>query len=72
MTSVEEARGTLHFPNRIAVIASGSEFKEQGQRLLRWVAPDEAARRVREVELKSILATFKPREKKRQPKTGDG
>jgi len=55
----------------IAVVENSSEFKEQGQRLLRWVAPDEAARRVREVELKSMLAAFKPHEKQRQAKTGD-
>lgn len=35
-------------------------FKEQGQRRLDWVSPDEAARRVREIELKSLLVNFKP------------
>lgn len=40
-----------------------TEFKEQGQRQLNWVSPDEAARRVREIELKSLLVNFKPRSK---------
>ncbi len=40
-----------------------TEFKEQGQRRLDWVSPDEAARRVREIELKSLLINFKPRRK---------
>jgi 8-oxo-dGTP pyrophosphatase MutT (NUDIX family) len=37
------------------------EFKEKGQRILAWVSPDEAARRVREIELKSLLVDFRPR-----------
>lgn len=36
------------------------DFKEKGQRVLAWVSPDEAARRVREVELKSVLVNFRP------------
>ncbi len=36
------------------------DFKERGQRVLAWVTPDEAARRVREVGLKALLADFKP------------
>lgn len=36
-------------------------FKERGQRRLEWVSPDEAARRVREIELKSLLVNFEPR-----------
>lgn len=35
-------------------------FKEHGERKIAWVSPDEAARRVREVELKSMLVEFKP------------
>ena len=35
-------------------------FKEKGQRVLEWVSLDEAARRVREIELKSVLINFKP------------
>lgn len=42
------------------------DFKEQGQRILEWVSPDEAARRVREVELKSLLVEFKPRGRKKR------
>ena len=38
-------------------------FKEQGQRLIDWVSPDEAARRVREIELKLLLVNFKPLDK---------
>ncbi|MFJ6321995.1 MULTISPECIES: NUDIX hydrolase [unclassified Rhizobium] len=44
------------------------EFKERGQRILDWVSPDEAARRVREIELKSLLVNFKPSEKSLQRK----
>jgi len=40
-----------------------ADFKERGQRLLDWVSPDEAARRVREIELKSLLVNFKPQGK---------
>ena len=39
---------------------SNAGFKEQGQRRLDWVIPDEAARRVCEIELKSLLVNFKP------------
>ena len=35
--------------------------KEKGERILAWVSPDEAARRVREIELKSLLVEFQPR-----------
>lgn len=41
-------------------------FKEQGQRILEWVSPDEAARRVREIELKSLLVEFEPRGRKKR------
>jgi len=51
---------------KIAVREIRADFKEKGQRLLNWVSPDEAARRVREVELKSMLVTFKPHGKKKQ------
>jgi hypothetical protein len=37
-----------------------AEFKEKGQRVLDWVSPDEAARRVREIELKALIVGFKP------------
>jgi len=45
------------------------DFKERGQRVLDWVSPAEAAHRVREVELKSIIIDFKPKRKKRPAKT---
>lgn len=38
-----------------------AKFKERGQRSQLWVTPDEAARRVREIELKSLLVNFKPK-----------
>lgn len=41
------------------------DFKEKGQRTIAWVSTEEAARRVREVELKSILVDFKPQGKAR-------
>lgn len=37
------------------------KFKEKGERRIAWVSPDEAARRVREVELKSLIIEFVPR-----------
>ncbi|NTG04914.1 NUDIX hydrolase [Agrobacterium rhizogenes] len=43
-----------------------ADFKEKGQRILHWVTPDEAARRVREIELKSLLVHFSPQTKKSQ------
>lgn len=45
---------------QIQVFAQTDDFKEKGQRELAWVSPDEAARRVREIELKSLLVEFKP------------
>ncbi len=48
----------------IEVTQQKANFKEQGQRKLAWVSPDEAARRVREVELKSLLVHFRPTRKK--------
>lgn len=46
---------------QIEVTESAGKFKEKGERTLAWVSPDEAARRVREIELKSLLAEFQPR-----------
>ena len=40
-----------------------TDFKERGQREVAWFSPDEAARRVREVELKSLLVEFRPKGK---------
>lgn len=51
----------------IEVVEIASEYKELGQRVLAWVSPDEAARRVREVELKSLLVDFKPRSRSKPP-----
>jgi hypothetical protein len=45
---------------QVRVMKVHKEFKEKGQRVLAWVDPSEAARRVREVELKSLLVNFKP------------
>lgn len=51
---------------QIEVSELKNEFKEQGQRIVQWVSPDEAARRVREIELKSLLVKFKPRGRKKR------
>lgn len=51
---------------QIEVTELRSEFKERGQRILEWVSPDEAARRVREIELKSLLVRFEPRSRKKR------
>ncbi|WP_313614282.1 NUDIX hydrolase [Agrobacterium sp.] len=40
-----------------------ANFKERGQREVAWFSPEEAARRVREVELKSLLVEFQPKGK---------
>ena len=37
-----------------------TKFKERGERQIAWVGLSEAARRVREVELKSLIIEFKP------------
>ncbi|AJC83416.1 NUDIX hydrolase domain-containing protein (plasmid) [Rhizobium etli bv. phaseoli str. IE4803] len=50
---------------QVEVTEVGDGFKEQGQRILEWVDPDEAARRVREVELKRLLVEFKVRDRKK-------
>lgn len=53
---------------QIEVTRVEARFKERGERLLDWVRPDEAARRVRDIELKSLLVDFHPKDrKKRQP-----
>ncbi|KQT06845.1 MULTISPECIES: NUDIX hydrolase [unclassified Rhizobium] len=44
----------------IEVLKTSDKFKERGERRLDWMSPDEAARRVREIELKSFLVEFKP------------
>jgi hypothetical protein len=46
-------------PSPVEVLEPVDDFKERGQRLLAWVEPEEAARRVREIELKSLLVDFK-------------
>jgi 8-oxo-dGTP pyrophosphatase MutT (NUDIX family) len=50
---------------QIEVTVQKDEFKEKGQRIIAWVEPDEAARRVRELELKSLLVDFQPKGKRR-------
>jgi 8-oxo-dGTP pyrophosphatase MutT (NUDIX family) len=45
---------------QIEVTEMMTDFKERGQRVFDWVSPSEAARRVREIELKSLLVNFKP------------
>lgn len=46
---------------QIEVSEVAAKYKEKGERTVAWVAPDEAARRVREIELKSLLVEFVPR-----------
>ncbi|MBB3522758.1 8-oxo-dGTP pyrophosphatase MutT (NUDIX family) [Rhizobium sp. BK456] len=54
---------------QVEVVEITNDFKEQGQRILEWVSPDEAARRVREIELKSLLVEFEVRpRRKRDPR----
>ncbi|WJH38666.1 NUDIX hydrolase (plasmid) [Aliirhizobium terrae] len=48
---------------QVEVSATATEFKERGQRTLAWLSPEEAARRVREVELKSMLIDFRPKKR---------
>lgn len=51
---------------QIEVTEADESFKESGERLSEWVRPDEAARRVRDIELKSLLVDFKPKGKKKR------
>ncbi|WP_259131416.1 MULTISPECIES: NUDIX hydrolase [unclassified Rhizobium] len=53
---------------QIEIKESHGNFKERGERTIVWVSPDEAARRVREVELKSLLVEFKPQRRRPTPK----
>lgn len=46
---------------QIEVEGLAENFKERGQRQIAWVSTEEAARRVREVELKSLLVHFRPK-----------
>jgi len=46
---------------QIEVTEEAHDFKERGQRDIAWLPPSEAARRVREVELKSLLVDFRPK-----------
>ncbi|MCJ8509459.1 NUDIX hydrolase [Rhizobium lemnae] len=53
---------------QIEVTEMREQFKEKGERHIAWVSPDEAARRIREIELKSLLVEFQPkRSKPRKP-----
>jgi len=54
---------------QIEVMDMTGDFKERGQRALDWVSPDEAARRVREIELKSLLVGFEPRSRKKRDRS---
>lgn len=46
------------FPLQVRQLAS--RFPERGQRKRKWFAPDKAARRVAEPELRALLANFSP------------
>ena len=45
---------------QVEVSNQAKAFKEKGQRIIRWMTPEEAARKVREIELKSLLVDFSP------------
>lgn len=45
---------------QVEVLSRADKFKEKGQRIIRWMTPEEAARKVREIELKSLLVDFTP------------
>ncbi|WJH42360.1 NUDIX hydrolase [Aliirhizobium terrae] len=47
----------------IEVTEIDAKFKERGQRELAWLSREEAAHRVREVELKSLIIDFRPKQK---------
>ncbi len=51
---------------QIEVTEQADEYKEKGERRLAWLDPTEAARRVRELELKSLLVEFKPKGKRKR------
>lgn len=46
---------------QIEITQQHDAFREKGQRRLAWLSRDEAARRVREVQLKSLIVEFVPR-----------
>ncbi|MBO0142907.1 NUDIX hydrolase [Agrobacterium sp. Ap1] len=48
---------------QVEVTEVEKNFKERGQREIAWLSPSEAAYRVREVELKSLIIDFKPKKK---------
>ena len=54
---------------QVEVTEVRQHFKEKGERLIDWVSPDEAARRVREIELKSLLVEFQPKSAKKRRST---
>jgi 8-oxo-dGTP pyrophosphatase MutT (NUDIX family) len=51
---------------QLEVTEVSAAFKEHGQRVLEWVSPDEAARRIREIELKSLLVKFEAHGRKKR------
>ncbi|MGA1831949.1 MULTISPECIES: NUDIX hydrolase [Rhizobium] len=48
---------------QVEVAEVEKNFKERGQREIVWLSPSEAAYRVREVELKSLIIDFNPKKK---------
>lgn len=51
---------------QIEVTEMRDQYKEKGERVVAWVSPDEAARRVREIELKSLLVEFQPKKRSKR------
>lgn len=54
---------------QIRMAEKKKDFKEKGQRMLEWVSPEEAARRVSEPELRTLLLGFKPRKESKHKDT---
>ncbi|TNM62936.1 NUDIX hydrolase [Aliirhizobium smilacinae] len=48
---------------QVEALEIGKNYKERGQREIAWLSPGEAAHRVREIELKSLIIDFKPKKK---------
>jgi 8-oxo-dGTP pyrophosphatase MutT (NUDIX family) len=51
---------------QIEVKETNDQFKESAERVVAWVSPEEAARRVQEVELKSLVVEFTPQRHSRK------
>jgi 8-oxo-dGTP pyrophosphatase MutT (NUDIX family) len=59
-TQSEQARSCIVDVFSLEVKKFATDFPEQRQRRRKWFAPQDAARKVAEVELKALLAGFSP------------